>query len=356
MLAVAALRPSQDALAPIVAAVDTHLHRFLTGEERHWRDVDPWLAEPFFQLRDFLLHGGKRLRPAFCVCGFLGAGGELPQPSVLDAASALELLHAFALIHDDVMDASDTRRGRPALHRRLTEEHHRARLRGDGVRFGEGMAVLVGDLAFACADRLISSAPAVARGVWNDLRAELVMGQYLDMLGAARGSMDTVRSLRIAQYKTASYTIERPLHLGAALGGRLAELAEPYSAFGRPLGEAFQLRDDLLGALGDDQVTGKPVGDDFRQGKPTVLLSVARERAGKPGQSLLHRVGAAPLSDDDIDALRRLLVDCGARDAIERMIEVRHAEALDALAVAPIDDAVRNALASLAVRTLWRQD
>jgi geranylgeranyl diphosphate synthase, type I len=342
-------------LSSVTDLVDEHLRQVLAREQRRWATVDPWLAEPVALLTDFVGRGGKRLRPAFCAYGYLAAGGHPDHAPWLDAAAGLELLHAFALLHDDVMDGSESRRGRPAMHRELDDVHRASEWRGESRRFGEGMAVLVGDLAFACADRLLKTARGDARQVWDELRLELVMGQYLDVAGAARGSVDRDRARRIARYKSGAYTVERPLHLGAAVAGWLPELSGPYSAFGRPLGEAFQFRDDLLGVFGDETATGKPVGDDLREGKPTLLLAIARERAGGAAAPLLDRIGAPDLSEHEIARLRRLLVDCGAREEVESLIDQRYGEAMSALDSAPILDRVRPALRALASQASFRE-
>jgi geranylgeranyl diphosphate synthase type I len=330
--------------------VDLRLQTVLEEERARWTQADEWLEEPLSLLASFVLQGGKRLRPAFCWYGFLGAGGS-DETLVADVAAALELLHAFALLHDDVMDGSATRRGHPSMHRRLGQDHCRSGWRGESRRFGEGMAVLLGDLAFACADHLLGRAGQACgdvRAVWDELRLELVMGQYLDLAGAARGGVEWRRAVRIARYKSGAYTVERPLHMGAALAGRLGEMGRHYTAFGRPLGDAFQLRDDLDGAFGDEMVTGKPVGDDLREGKPTLLLALARERGGPAAASLLDRVGAPDLSGAEIRRLQHLLIDCGARDEVEHMIAHRHASAVAALGRAPIPEAVRAPLQDLA--------
>ena len=193
----------------------------------------------------------------------------------------------------------------------------------------------------------VAGAPPDAVAIWNRLRLEVNIGQYLDVLGAADGTFDLERARRVARYKSGKYTVERPLHLGAALAGGLAELAEPLSAYGAPLGEAFQLRDDLLGVFGDPEVTGKPVGDDLREGKPTTLLVLARERAEPSDLQLLARVGSADLDDDDVAALRSHFERCGARAAVEAAIDELTAEALHYLDEAEMPAVVKAALRNL---------
>jgi len=273
-------------LAGVAALVDDRLERLFAAEHARWGGVDPDLQPPLSALARFCRDGGKRLRPAFCYWTFVGAGGDPGHGRLADVCAALELLHAFALIHDDVMDGSTMRRNHETVHVRFADVHRAGGWRGEARRFGEGVAVLLGDLAFVYADQLMERIPADAAAVYTELRLELTMGQYLDLLGAARGEVDETVARRIASYKSAKYTVERPLHLGAALAGRLDDLAAPLSAVGLPLGEAFQLRDDLLGVFGEQAVTGKPVGDDLREGKPTPLLALATARVraeGEPG-------------------------------------------------------------------------
>ena len=191
------------------------------------------------------------------------------------------------------MDGSTLRRGRPAVHAAFETRHDAIGGRGERRRFGEGAAILIGDFAFVYADILFAGAPDAARAVFDELRLELCVGQFLDLVGTAGGSADPEQAARIERYKSGKYTVERPLHLGAALAGRLDELAAPLSAVGLPLGEAFQLRDDLLGVFGDPAVTGKPVGDDLREGKLTPLVAAAAARADAGSSAAPGRLGDA---------------------------------------------------------------
>ena len=321
-----------DSLGGIAARVERRMSTLLEAERARWRALDQDLDEPLEQLARLVMAGGKRLRPAFCHWAFVGLGGDGDDPAVIDAGAALELLHTFALIHDDIMDGSLRRRGLDTVHLRFEATHTLAGWRGEGRRFGEGVAILVGDLAFVYADLLLAGAPGPALAVFNELRLEVNIGQYLDLLGTARGDATLDQARRICQYKSGRYPIERPLHLGAALAGRLHECEAALSAFGGPLGEAFQLRDDLLGAFGDPDVTGKPVGEDLREGKPTALYAIAAGRATEPATRLLReRFGAADLGDDDIAALQQILIDTGARAEVEATIDRLVEQAVDAL-------------------------
>jgi geranylgeranyl diphosphate synthase type I len=328
--------------------VDTRIAAVLEGELERWSAVDPDLAEPLAALRDLVGAGGKRLRPAFCHWAYVGAGGRPDDDAVVDAGAALELLHTFALVHDDIMDGSATRRGTDTIHVQFEAEHALDGWRGEARRFGEGVAILVGDLAFVYADQLLAGAPPAAHHVFNELRLEVNVGQYLDLLGTARGRVNERTARRISRFKSGKYTVERPLHLGAALAGRLDDLAAPLSGYGLPLGEAFQLRDDLLGVFGDADVTGKPVGEDLREGKPTLLFAIAAKQASAADAAVLGRYGAADLDEDDVAALQDVLLGSGAVETVEGNIDRLVAEAVQALDCAALDDEARQALVELA--------
>jgi geranylgeranyl diphosphate synthase type I len=335
------------AVAVVAGPVRARLERTLDEHERIWTDIDPALDVPLQAIRQLVLAGGKRLRPAFCYWGFRAAGGAPDDPLVVDAGAAFELLHAFALIHDDVMDGSALRRGSQTVHVAFAAVHDQQRWRGEPRRFGDGVAILAGDLSSVLADVLLAHAPPPALEVWNQLRLEVNIGQYLDVLGAAEGTDDLARARQIARYKSGKYTVERPLHLGAALVGGLEHLRPALSAYGEPLGEAFQLRDDLLGVFGDPAITGKPVGEDLREGKPTPLLVIARRRAEGADKRLVDRVGR-DISDKDVDALREIFERTGARRAIEHDIDELTSRAAACLDESPIPADVREPLAQLA--------
>ncbi len=337
------------AITTVAAPVEARLRSILEAERARWVAIDSDLAEPLDVLTRFVLDGGKRLRPAFCHWAFLGAGGTPDDSGVIDAGAAFEMLHAFALIHDDVMDGSSTRRGESTVHATFDADHQESAWSGEARRFGEGIAILIGDLAEVYADRLMSNAPAAAFGVWNELKIELNIGQFLDVLGAARGGVDLQTARRIVRYKSGKYTIERPLHVGAALAGRLDELEEPLSRYGEPLGEAFQLRDDILGTFGDSARTGKPVGDDLREGKPTPLLAIALERAVPAQLQILERIGSLDLSVEEIFEIQSVFTDTGALAEIESIISQLTVQAINTLEMIQITTEAREALEALAI-------
>jgi geranylgeranyl diphosphate synthase type I len=346
--------PVPASLGAVSAAVEVRLTALFDDERRRWAELDPGLVEPLDTLATFVLNGGKRLRPAFCHWGFVGAGGDPADPAVVDAGAAFELLQAFALIHDDVMDGSSVRRGARTAHLAYGDRHADSAWRGEVRRFGEGVAILLGDLAHVYADRLVPRRSPDVQAVWDELRTELNVGQYLDLVGTARGDVDLAAARRIARYKSGKYTIERPLHVGAALAGRYAELAGPLSAYGDPLGEAFQLRDDLLGAFGDEALTGKPVGDDLREGKPTPLLALAARAADAAQAKVLRLVGEADLSSEAVAEVQQVLRATGAVAAVEASIQELTDQALAALPAAPVTDEARAELDALARFVAWR--
>ncbi|MDT7537148.1 MAG: geranylgeranyl diphosphate synthase, type [Actinomycetota bacterium] len=334
--------------------VDKALSAFLTGQGNRLDAVSPSLASVQEAAADFLLTGGKRMRPAFCYWGYRGAGGESSDAAVT-AAACLELLQAGALIHDDVMDGSDTRRGQPAMHRRFAAMHRDQAWQGDADAFGQSAAVLLGDLCLIWADEMLntcglrSEALLRAQPVYDEMRVELMAGQYLDLFEQVIGEGSVDSALRVARFKSAKYTIERPLHLGAVLAGAGREVLASYSGYGLPLGEAFQLRDDVLGVFGDPNETGKPAGDDLREGKRTVLVALAL-RDASPGQADVVRrlLGDPALDEAGVSELRRVIVDTGALDRVEALIRELMADALTALDAAPIAADAKQVLEELA--------
>jgi geranylgeranyl diphosphate synthase type I len=343
-------------LRPIAERVDARLRSLLDAERTRWAALDPDLARPVDEIARLVGAGGKRLRPAFCHWGFVGAGGADGDGRAVDAGAAFELLHAFALFHDDVMDGSATRRGAPTAHVAYEADHGRAGWAGEARRFGEGAAILIGDLVFVYADVLLAGAPPAAWALWHELRIELNVGQYLDVLGSARRERRRDAAERICRYKSGRYTIERPLQLGALLAdpGRGDALLPALAAYGLPLGDAFQMRDDVLGAFGETAETGKPVGDDLREGKPTPLLAIATARATPAQRAVLETVGRPGMTDADVARVQDAIRACGALEELEATIARLTDEAVAAVRRAPIAPAARDALVELAGYVSWR--
>jgi geranylgeranyl diphosphate synthase, type I len=369
------------ALARIRAEVALALERFMLGQREVLAAVgDDMLA--WVDVVSDLLAGGKRLRPAFCYWGWRAAGGA-DCPEIYAAAAALELLHASALVHDDVIDASDTRRGRPAVHRQFAARQggtSRTDAAGAADGFGTGAAILIGDALLSWTDELYRGSgldtEALQRGqpVLNAMRTEVAAGQYLDLLNQFTRSESVHSAMRVVTYKTAKYTIERPLHLGAALAGATGRLpgtpgglprsqpggdsvARACTEYGLPLGVAFQLRDDILGIFGDPARTGKPVTGDISEGKRTVLMALARERATAAQLTVLDaHLGDRELTEAGAAQVRAVIIDTGALAECEALISATVKEATAALDGAPITEPARQALTELAILATERDE
>ncbi|WP_330172293.1 polyprenyl synthetase family protein [Streptomyces sp. NBC_01498] len=354
----------------VAAAVERELAHVLADRVRDAAETDAVFARDVAQrVADFTLRGGRRIRSQFLWWGLRACGGDgIATGPVLRVAAGLELIQTCALVHDDVMDGSPLRRGRPAVHTDFathtgTAARHDT-LPGPGARpggavpFGTAAAVLVGDLALAWADDTLGDADLApgprlrVHEVWRAMRTEMVAGQYLDLHNQATGSRSAVRAIRAACLKTALYTVERPLALGAALAGADETTSGGLRAAGRCAGIAFQLRDDLLGVFGDPAATGKPSGDDIREGKLTYLVAVARARAEAHGDTasrtlLDGALGDRSLSEGDMDLIRTVLVDTGAKDHVDAKIERLAAHSARRLAAVPLDPAARHRLGAL---------
>ncbi|MFL6028208.1 MAG: polyprenyl synthetase family protein [Friedmanniella sp.] len=366
------LRPEAPLSAAFGEAVAAVVARFVESQAPVLEAMGPELR-PVHRLAATLLQGGKRLRPAFCVWGYVAAAGLPAAASPVDlgpllrAAASLDLLHVSALVHDDVMDSSDLRRGQPAAHRQFQRQHAAAGWLGDASAFGRAGAILLGDLLLMWSTELLQrsgmDAEALARAtpVAEAMRTEVTCGQYLDIIAQAQPlGADVQLALdeaeRVVEYKSARYTVQRPCQLGAALGGGDHRLQAGLAAYGSPAGRAFQFRDDVLGVFGDSGVTGKPAGDDLREGKRTVLVAHAYAAAGPAGRDLLERrLGDPDLDADGVAELQSVLVESGALDAVETMIEDGYARALAALEATEMDDDGRRGLAALAEAAVRRQ-
>jgi len=371
-------------LARIRTEVAHALERFLAQQRETLGAVGNDLL-PCLDAMEGLLAGGKRLRPAFCYWGWRAAGGQ-DCPEIFTAAAALELLQASALVHDDVMDASDTRRGKPAVHRLFGSRLAAGKLGAPGVagsaglaasadQFGLGAAILIGDMLLAWTDEMFHGSgfpPEVLAGgqsALNAMRTEVAAGQYLDLLSQVSHSTSVRAALRVVTYKTAKYTIERPLQLGAALaiGPAISgtfQAAKTTTAieavctdYGIPLGIAFQLRDDVLGVFGDPARTGKPVSGDISEGKRTVLMAIARERATESQARVLDRhLGDRNLTEAGAAKVKAVLTGTGAVAECEGLIGASVKEAVAALDGAPITAEAKAALAELTVTATEREE
>ncbi|MEZ5410083.1 MAG: polyprenyl synthetase family protein [Acidimicrobiales bacterium] len=347
--------PHADAeVTAMVAGVDHVLSDLLDQERERWVRIDPTLKLGFDLLIDLVARGTERLQPRWCLLAFLGTGGDPHDDQAVRLAAALELFHTAGLIHDDVIDGSDSRRHGPSLHRALADTHERQRWRVERRRFSEGVAVLLGNLALGYADRLLRGMPPAVHDVFDELRPEAHLGQYLDVMVAAIGEGSAARTRRIVRYKAAACAVERPLHLGAALTGHLSLQGDGLSRFALTVGEAFQLRDDLLGVFGDPVATGKPQGDDLREGKQTWLVHLTRswaaQRRDAVALALLGRIGRTELALADAAAIRSLMIESGAVDTVEARIAECLEEAVAALDQLDLSPAATVSLADLARR------
>jgi geranylgeranyl diphosphate synthase type I len=340
--------------------IQTVIDVFLEEQKPILDQVSPAAGE----LADFaanFLAGGKRLRAAFCYWGYIGSGGE-ETSEILKAASALEFLQGCALVHDDVMDASDTRRGSPAIHKRFEQMHQTGNWAGSESLFGVGGAVLLGDLLLSWADQVLMTSGfsdeklSRAKNIYDTMRTELMAGQYLDLYNQAKRGGTIEEAFNVIRFKSAKYTIERPLHLGCALAVNDKNLINSFSQYGLPLGEAFQLRDDLLGVFGDPAETGKPAGDDLREGKRTVLMEIAFNKSSPAQRQLLDQLFAKPdLSDVEVAELREVIQLTGALNEVEGLIAERLSASQAALEVSSITDEAKKALFELAIASTTRR-
>ncbi len=346
----------------LTGVVTDQLREYLRGRRRDASYIGADYSELTAALEEFVLRGGKRLRPAFAYWGWRAVappstvGSQYPQADVLRLFSALELLHACALVHDDVIDASATRRGLPTVHRLFADRHRERHWHGSSEQFGMSAAILLGDLSLVWADDIVASAdlPIDAhrrvQRVWADIRTEVLGGQYLDIAAESSGAESVASAMTVNTYKTASYTVSRPLQLGAAAAADRPDVQKIFHELGNDLGVAFQLRDDVLGVFGDPTVTGKPSGDDLRSGKRTVLLAEAVERAEATdpvAAKLLRSSVGTELSEPQVRELCQVIESVGALAAVEDRIATLTGRALELLHAAPIDTHAKVGLAEL---------
>ncbi len=359
------LNPADPLADDLRAAVGAELASFLDGRAAALAELGPE-TDSLVELARAFTTGGKRLRPAFCCWGYAAATGDLEIPdAVLRAAASLDLLHVAALVHDDVMDGSDTRRGLPAAHVQYAERHASQAGRGSATQFGRAAAILLGDLLLlwseqmfsGCrAERLAAAAPLAAL-----VREEVNAGPFLDITAQTRSPLSARETAmtnlieRVVEFKTARYTVIRPLQIGAALGGASAELLAELARFGSPLGRGFQFRDDVLGVFGDEAVTGKPAGDDLREGKLTVLIARAMVGASAAGAAELDTLLGTSLSSHQVDRARQIITDSGALADTEDAIATAAVQAMTELDASSVSGDARAGLAGLVELSTQRQ-
>jgi geranylgeranyl diphosphate synthase type I len=342
-------------IAALRARINEALATFIEADNHYLTEIGQELEPVAKALKGFLLDSGKRFRPLFAVAGFMGTGSHISD-EFYSALSSVELIHVCALIHDDVMDASDTRRGAPSIHKHFEKLHEAEKLSGSAAQFGIASAILLGDLALVWAAKMLheSKIPAsnlvASLPIFDEMEVELMAGQYLDIYEQALASESVERSRKVARYKSGKYSIERPLHFGAALANKNPEKFYPiYSAYGLPLGEAFQLRDDLLGVFGDSATTGKPAGDDLREGKRTVLMAMTHERASAAQREIIKSLfGKADLDSAGVETLRSIIVDTGAQDHLESLISSLFDQSIAAIDNPMIDPDAQKMLVQMA--------
>ena len=352
---------SVDTAAPsaieLASAVTDQLREYLKERRSHCAYIGTDYAELTAALEEFVLRGGKRLRPAFAYWGWRAVADREADPSILRFFAALELLHACALVHDDVIDDSATRRGLPTVHRLFADQHRDRHWRGSADQFGVSAAILLGDLALVWADDIVATtelstdARRRVQLVWSDIRTEVLGGQYLDIVAESSGATTVASAMTVNTYKTASYTVTRPLQLGAAAAADRPDVQAIFHEVGTDIGVAFQLRDDVLGVFGDPAVPGKPSGDDLRSGKRTVLLAEAVELADKSdpvAAELLRSSIGTELSDAQVREVCLAIESVGALAAVEQHIDMLTRRSLEALNAAPIDAQAKAGLSKLA--------
>jgi geranylgeranyl diphosphate synthase, type I len=346
----------------IYAVVNEVLRDHVSGHSGFIRGLSPDVSPLTDAVVDTLARG-KRIRAQFCMWGAYGASGGYLVTGVPEMAAAIELFHLAALIHDDVMDRSDTRRGLPAVHRQFADDHARRGLLGDSDNHGSAAAILVGDMCMSWSDELAMTATdslplevrRAVRAMWSQMRDEAYAGQYLDMLSQTEATTSRSRTDLVLRLKSAKYTVSHPLRLGGTIARADDDLLDLYDQIGVTAGAAFQLRDDLLGVFGDPVLTGKPVNDDIREGKRTLLMAEAESRVDPAQRELLvHCLGNPTVDDAELDALRSVLIATGADQAIEARIGELTAEAMQIVESLPVDALTRAAVAGLVEQCVSR--
>ncbi|MFM8826043.1 MAG: polyprenyl synthetase family protein [Actinomycetota bacterium] len=341
--------------ARFTSLVDERLVRVVRRERDHYGHLDGHVEWVLDEINRLVTAGGKRVRPELAHLGWIAAGGEPCAQTAVNIGAALELLHVSALVHDDVIDGAATRRGAYTTHVRVARDHREKGWSGEERRISEGAAVLAGNITLAIADAALGEVNAAARKQWTRVRIEVNLGQYMDLLGAASRAAEPDRIWRVMAMKTAKYTVERPLRMGAAAAGTGNEwIVGTLGSFGEMLGIAFQLRDDVLGVFGHREVTGKPVGDDLREGKTTMLVAHALERADARQRKVLDRIGDPSLTPEDVTRIQQVIIDTHALQSVEGDIDGFRSKALGMVEHADLPHGVFAELAAIADRMTRR--
>jgi geranylgeranyl diphosphate synthase type I len=363
----------------LLKLVQEHLDEFCSIQRQDFSAISDDLA-PLVDYTQSLLQGGKRFRALFCYWSWVGhlpvSPGQSTQQKALSAeamvgiAASLEMFHAAALVHDDLLDQSDTRRGQPAVHKRFEALHSSSGWAGSDERFGVAGSVLVGDLMLGWSSEIFGTAllnapsfevSAACRDEFSRMRVEVMAGQYLDIVeenAAVTRSVEGAvgRANKVILYKSAKYSIEAPLLIGAAFAGANPDQLRQLSEFGVPLGMAFQLRDDVLGVFGDPSVTGKPAGDDLREGKRTVLVGYTRASlSNSVGKLFDEMLSSRELTDEQVGFLQQTIIGSGALEKVERTISELAEQAMAALNRIPLEPQAMAHLKTMAEKVINRQ-
>ena len=356
--------------------VQKQLNDFCAARKSAFEAISPELHH-LVDYSESLLSGGKRFRALFCYWTWVGALDSTHSDEqisrsaagIASIAAALEMFHAAELVHDDLLDQSDTRRGAPSAHRSFEALHQKSGWVGSPERFGTAGSVLIGDLMLGWSSEIFGSAMAYAatpaiekacREAFSLMRDEVMAGQYLDILEENSASTKPAseafgRANKVMLYKTAKYSIESPLHIGATFAGASEELMQGLSSFGIPLGLAFQMRDDVLGVFGDSAVTGKPAGDDLREGKRTALIALTRETLSSTVVKIFDELlESGELTEDQIKFLQQTIIGSGALEKIERMIIELGDQSLAALETLALEPTAKAQLRALALNVISR--
>ena len=324
--------------------IDWQISLFLKAKRQELAEISSEAVELAGEIDRFVSSGGRRVRPAFVYSGYIAAEGKA-HDAILYASMCVEFLHTFALIHDDIIDRSETRRGKKTSHKAFEDLHRSKKLFGDRSQFSLSAAILAGDLAAAFAEDILTTAPFPqerlrrARSIFDQMKAQVIAGEYLDVLGGYKAKLSEEEVLNILEYKTAKYTVERPLQIGAVLAGAELPILETFTAYGIPLGQAFQLQDDILGTFGDPKEIGKPTDSDIREGKKTVLVAKAYEWASPKQRKLMSRlIGNPKLKHEEVGQVREIIYNVGAYQYAVSLSHKLIEQAKEALLRAKLDD------------------